>query len=122
MPLEIAATDTTPSVSFDAASATLSMQGESYPENAFIFFKPVLEWARAHAAAAGMTLDLRLVYLNTSSVRCVMDLLDVLEDAHQRGRAVKVIWRYRATDSRAQQMGREFIEDLTLPHELIAEE
>jgi hypothetical protein len=117
----IQGTETTPSVSFDANGRRLCVIGESYPENAFQFFRPILEWARAHCDNEGLTLDLRVVYMNTSSVRCVMDLLDVLEDAHVRGRSVKVVWRYRASDSRARKMGEEFFEDLTLPNELVAE-
>ncbi|MBL8683894.1 MAG: DUF1987 domain-containing protein [Myxococcales bacterium] len=117
----IAGTDTTPSVAFDPVERRLSLEGESYPENAFRFFRPIIEWARAHCASDGLTLDLRIVYMNTSSVRCVMDLLDVLEDAFARGRVVKVVWRHRSTDERARRMGEEFVEDLTVPSEIVSE-
>ncbi len=117
---DIAGTETTPSVSFDAQANTLTLKGESYPENAFQFFRPIIEWTRAHCASDGLTLDLQIVYMNTSSVRCVMDLLDVLEDAHGHGKPVTVVWRYRSTDSRARKMGEEFIEDLTLPSQIVA--
>ena len=37
-------------------------------------------------------LELRLMYLNTSSIKVMMDMFDRLEDMHKTGRAVSVTW------------------------------
>ena len=42
--LSLPATAATPAVDFDAATGVLAISGESYPENAFEFYKPLLGW------------------------------------------------------------------------------
>lgn len=119
--LGIAATASSPLVAGDAGRGVLALSGESYPENSFEFFRPVLDWAAAFLAgsAAPLALDLRLTYLNTSSIKCMMDLLDLLEEAHRGGRKVEVAWRYDPENDRALDLAEEFREDLTLPFHIL---
>ena len=120
--LSIPATTSSPQVQGDAAQGLLCISGESYPENTFAFFKPILAWITDCLAgeAGPFTLELRLSYLNTSSIKCLMDLLDELEEAHRSGRSVTVKWFYDAENDRALDLAGEFKEDLSLPFELIA--
>jgi hypothetical protein len=120
--LSIAATGSSPGVRGEVAAGVLELTGESYPENSFEFFRPVLDWAGALLARDGASfrLELGLTYLNTSSIKCLMDLLDLLEEAHHAGRTVSVIWRYDAENDRALDLAEEFREDLTLPFELVS--
>ena len=84
--IELSATASTPTVKADSAANTLEMRGDSYPENSFEFFAPLVEWVQSHLAApdAPLRVDLHLLYLNTSSVRAMMDIFELLEDAHGR--------------------------------------
>lgn len=119
--LSLPATASSPEVRASAAAGLLCLAGEAYPENAFAFFGPILEWTEAYLARDGsaLTLDLRLTYLNTSSIKCLMDLLDVLEAAHRGGRAVAVNWHYDPENDRALDLAEEFREDLTLPFAIL---
>jgi hypothetical protein len=119
--LTVPATASSPEVSSDAQAGVLRLTGESYPENSFEFFSPILAWTAAYLARDGraLTLDLRLTYLNTSSIKCLMDLLDALEDAHRAGRTVAVNWRYDPENDRALDLAEEFREDLTLPFAIL---
>lgn len=119
--LSIGATGSSPGVRGDASAGILELTGESYPENSFEFFRPVLDWAAALLAQDGASfrLELGLTYLNTSSIKCLMDLLDLLEEAHHAGRTVSVTWRYDAEDDRALDLAEEFREDLTLPFHIV---
>ena len=120
--LFIQATLSSPQVQGDAAEGLLCLSGESYPENTFEFFKPILAWTAGRLAEGqdAFTLELRLAYLNTSSIKCLMDLLDDLEDAHRGGRSIAVKWFYDAENHRALDLAEEFKEDLTLPFEIVA--
>nr|WP_320132855.1 biofilm regulation phosphoprotein SiaC [uncultured Holophaga sp.] len=115
--LVIPSTASSPLVDFDAAQGLLCLSGESYPENSLAFFRPVLAWVRDFLASSPgrVTLELRLSYLNTSSIKALMDLLDELEEAHRTGRVVTVNWHYDQGNDRALQLAEEFREDLTLP-------
>jgi hypothetical protein len=115
--LSLAATAATPAVDFDAATGVLAISGESYPENAFEFFRPLLAWTAGflRESSGAATAEIALSYLNTSSIKSVMDLLDLFEAAHREGRQVSVRWSYRKENDRALEMIEEFKEEVTLP-------
>ncbi|HEY2344431.1 MAG TPA: biofilm regulation phosphoprotein SiaC [Xanthomonadaceae bacterium] len=115
--LSLAGTNTTPTVQFDATTGVLAISGESYPENAFEFFKPLLGWVSGYLKESdgSITAEISLSYLNTSSIKSVMDLLDLLEAAHRESRQVSVRWSYRKGNDRALEMIEEFKEEVALP-------
>jgi len=115
--LVIDATTSSPRVEFDAQRGLLRLSGESYPENSFEFYEPILQWVRGFLESGDgpVTLELRMAYLNTSSIKSLMDLLDDLEEAHRSGRAVTVHWHYDQENDRARELAEDFREDLTLP-------
>jgi hypothetical protein len=116
-PIIYAATKSTPAVHFNADAGILTMQGESYPENAFEFYQPLIRWVEEYLTKLSnpVILQLRLTYLNTSSTRCMLTLLDRFEAAYQQNLPVAVHWYYHADDDRALEAGEEFSEDLTVP-------
>jgi hypothetical protein len=122
--LNLAATSSTPSVLADSESGLLEMRGDSYPENSFEFFTPVLDWLRGHldGSASPVRLELHLLYLNTSSVKVMMDIFDLLEDAHGQGREVAVRWYYDHDNARIAELAAEFKEDCTFPFEILPNE
>ena len=117
-------TTSTPEVHFDAGTGVLRLQGESFPENSFEFFRPIKTWLSRFlvASKAPVTLELRLSYLNTGSTKCVMDMLDMLQEAHESGRAVAVQWFYEQDDARALEAAEELREEVTLPFHITAVE
>jgi hypothetical protein len=117
--LVAAATPTTPTVRF-ATSGALELRGESYPENAYAFFEPLVAWLRRFLDETDLpvSFDVEVAYMNTSSIRAMVDMLDLLEQAYQGGRDVRVCWLHDEDNERALDMGEEFREDLTLPFEI----
>ncbi|AGI22037.1 biofilm regulation phosphoprotein SiaC [Pseudomonas sp. MT3] len=115
--LNIAGTQSTPSIHGDWQAGTLTMQGDSYPENSYELFGQVIEWVERFLAGEQrpLTLDLRLLYLNTSSIKAMMDIFDLLEEAHREGRAAAVAWHYDRRNERVAELAEEFREDCTFP-------
>lgn len=115
--LSLNPTASTPEVRFDPSSGLLIIKGESYPENSFELFKPLLAWVEAFLKSSELPvkLEIGLTYLNTSSIKSLMDLLDLLEDAHKENREVTVTWFYDEDNDRALEMAEEFREEVTLP-------
>ncbi|MBN8726745.1 MAG: biofilm regulation phosphoprotein SiaC [Xanthomonadales bacterium] len=122
--LSIAGTQSTPEIRADAAAGVLSLAGDSYPENAFELFGPVIDWVERYLAAgdAPLRLDLRLLYLNTSSIRAVMDIFDLLEEAFTHQRKVSVDWFYDHRNERVRELAEEFAEDCTFPFRILPDE
>lgn len=114
------ATGSTPEIHLNPLNGEMLIRGESYPENTFEFYRPVIAWIRTFLADSSQpaSLKLELVYLNTGSVKCMMDIFDLFEDAHQEGRKVCVNWRYHAKNPRSLETAEEFKEDLTFPFEI----
>lgn len=115
--LTIDATSTTPKILCDAEKGLILMQGDSYPENSFEFFKSLLTWIEDYLATTKqpLSLELQLVYLNTSSVKIMMDIFDMLEEVFSKGREVNVKWLYDSRNERIKELAEEFKEDCTFP-------
>lgn len=115
--IRIPQTPSTPAVHADRAAGRVSMAGESYPENPFEFFQPLIDWIGDYLDAETRPLELvlALIYLNTSSIRAMMDIFDRMEEAHRAGRAVRVRWTYAPENERVGELAEEFREDCTFP-------
>ncbi|WP_024301010.1 biofilm regulation phosphoprotein SiaC [Pseudogulbenkiania sp. MAI-1] len=111
-----------PAIRADWAAGCLEMTGDSYPENAFELYQPVIDWIESFLAGEErpLRLQLQLLYLNTSSIRAMMDVLDLLQGAHEKGRAVGLEWRYERENERVAELAEEFREDYTFPFDIVA--
>ena len=120
--LTLAGTTSSPTMRCTLDPLRIFMQGDSYPENAFELFNPVLQWAETalESSVEPFLVELELIYLNTSSVRIMMELFDILEAAHLKGRRVSVNWYYDPKTPRVAELAEEFKEDLSLPFEILA--
>ena len=113
--IDIAATTRTPAVTFDFTQHHLKIKGESYPEDVTEFYGPVFTALDNYLSKLGKgscRFDFELIYLNSSSAKAVMMLMDKLEAAAKKGASVDVYWYYDKEDDTMQELGEEFGEDL----------
>ncbi|MCE4067982.1 MULTISPECIES: biofilm regulation phosphoprotein SiaC [Pseudomonas] len=115
--LHVNGTQSTPQIHGDWQAGILAMQGDSYPENSYELFGQVIEWVERFLTEEQrpLELDLRLLYLNTSSIKAMMDIFDLLEEAHGQGRTTRVAWHYDRRNERVAELAEEFREDCTFP-------
>ncbi|MFM7314906.1 MAG: biofilm regulation phosphoprotein SiaC [Cyanobium sp.] len=120
--LNLEATQYSPSVEADWETGSLRMNGESYPENTYEFFAQVIEWTESflNDRTDPLQLELQLSYLNTSSIRAMIDIFDLLQDAAENGREVTVKWLYDSRNPRSAELGEEFKEDYTFTFDILA--
>lgn len=113
--LIIEQTESTPKICFEYSSGILALQGESYPENTAEFYAPVFEWLRKFLDGSdefAVTVNMEIIYFNSSSSKALMNVFDLLEDAAAEGRKIAVNWIYAAGNESALEYGEEFKEDL----------
>jgi SiaC family regulatory phosphoprotein len=114
--LSIPASARTPAIDFDFNKNHLKLSGESYPEDVTEFYKPLFSALDAYLAelgpGRGCRVDFELVYINSSSAKAVMMLMDKLDAAAANGATVDVYWFYDEEDDTMQELGEEFGEDL----------
>ncbi|MCS6885934.1 MAG: DUF1987 domain-containing protein [Acidobacteriota bacterium] len=120
--LFIEKTRATPAVRFDAASGVLEISGESYPENSMKFYQPVFSWLQQYLSETDhpITFNFKLDYFNTSSSKCILNILEMLEQAHAQGRQISLNWYYQEDDEDMLESGQEFAEDLSLHFNFIS--
>jgi len=114
--LVIPAAARTPAIHFDFSSNRLKVSGESYPEDVTEFYKPVFSALDAYLATLGSgscRFDFELIYINSSSAKAIMMLMDKLDAAAAaNGASVDIYWFYDVEDDTMQELGEEFGEDL----------
>jgi len=89
-----------PEVNFDADTGVCEISGESYMEETYKFYLPLVKWIKEYIKNTNNKIELviKLIYLNTSSTKCILDMLEVLKEYQDKGGDVKVIWYYDIED------------------------
>jgi len=109
--LRIKATDDTPEIIFLPENNKLSILGNSYPENTFEFYKPILSWLEQYLEvvnASKITFHINLVYINSSSSKALLNILRLLEDKVKDKREIMVDWLYDSEDEDSLEEGEDF--------------
>jgi hypothetical protein len=109
-------------VDFNPETGTLELEGASYPENASEFYQPIFDWINLYIKEVNKNIHLilRLNYLNTSSTKCMLDIIDLLEEYYEAGGEVTIDWYYAEDDEDILETGEEFAEDSKVPMNLIS--
>ena len=89
-----------PEVNFDASSGECLLKGESYMEEAYKFYMPLLNWLKEYALDGGnsVTLNVKLTYFNTNSSRLLLDMFDILKKSVDAGNDVAINWYFEEDD------------------------
>lgn len=116
-PINIEPSVKTPKISFDDGSGALEIEGRSIPENSTEFYKPVFEWLDAYidAPSANTEFAFKLEYFNTSSSKCILDVLRKLEKLHINGNKVVVNWFYEEDDEDMKEAGENYQRIVSVP-------
>lgn len=120
--LSLAPTQSTPAVTADWETGLLVMTGESYPENTYEIFDNIIGWVEEflRSESRPLRVELKLNYLNTSSIRAMIDIFDRLQLAADDGRNIVVCWFYDSRNPRSAELGEEFKEDYSFDFEITA--
>lgn len=88
-----------PNVTFDYSSGVCTLDGESFMDDAYEFYSPLLDWIRQYRKLNKSVLfEVKLSYFNTSSSRLILEILDLLKEYADEGGNVNVEWYCLETD------------------------
>jgi hypothetical protein len=115
------ATKSSPEIDFNADTGLLKLSGQSYPENAFKFYEEVFEWLNDYFefVDGNTVMDINLVYINTSSTKCIMDIMYKVEEVVKSGKIVAINWYYNNRNRNIYECGEELKEDMDINFNLI---
>lgn len=119
--LQISKTASTPEINLDPDKNIIQIMGESYPENAGIFYNEVMDWLIEYFKDKSrmVTVDLKITYLNTSSSKIVTDILEMVQEFHDENGKISLNWYYEEDDEDSQDNGEIFLEEHTFPYKFI---
>lgn len=100
----IPGSDRTPTISFQ--DGTFSITGRSYMENSVEFYAPVKKMIEEHNGA--IAVEIGLDFFNTSSSKCLMDLLFLVDKKCMTGSDCKIKWSYKIDDEDMRDAAEEF--------------
>jgi len=103
----------TPEILIDRERRHFAMSGESYPENAMLFYGPVRNeladlLAQPTVLANGLEAHFNLRYFNSSSTKLIRALVAMLHRRAESGSKILALWHHDPEDD----MMAEFGEDL----------
>lgn len=112
------------SVACHYEAGVIKLEGVSYPADAAEFFNPIFEWLETYIEQVGgaIVMNLFINYLNTSSTKCLFDIIDRLEEYYKDDNKVQINWHYEKDDEDIKEIGLEFQEDLRLPFHVLSYE
>ncbi len=89
-----------PTVDFNSETGVCTLEGESYLEDTLNFYAPLFKWIQDYCTNVKkpITFNFRLKYFNTSSSKCIIDILHMLKKYENKNIAVTVNWYYDADE------------------------
>ena len=118
--LTVEGDDMHPQINLNAENNLIQIIGISRPENPKVYFSKTFEWIRSYFDEEGfekVTLEMTLEYFNTASSKILLDLLELLEAYHEKGKQIHVLWCDEEDDDELLEAGEEFFELVELSHE-----
>jgi hypothetical protein len=98
--------------------------GRSIPEDAKRIFKPVTDWMKTYQPGNdGKTIvNFNFDYLDTSSSKCIFDILKILDELHTKGHDVIINWFYEEGDDDMLDLGAHLKSFVKAPFNFIENE
>ncbi len=113
----LSSTNKTPKISFDLDTSIFEISGRSIPENSLEFYRPVLEWVELYFKSPNTKtiLQINLEYFNTSSSKCLVELIRIFEKYYLAGMDITIKWFYEQEDEDSKESGEDFKTIFKLP-------
>lgn len=119
--LVIQATKNTPHIHLDPASGVLELRGRSTPEHPTEYYSQINRWIDNYLQQPNNKTVVRLFfeYFNTSSSKCLLELMKRLSVLQQAGKDVSFQWIHETEDDDMREAGADFRDLIKAPFEII---
>jgi len=100
-------------INLNAEEGILSLAGNSYPENTFELYQPMMDWLEEYFAGNAQettTVNMEIIYFNSSSSRLLYEIFELLNEAKNEHQ-IQVNWIYDADNDSAEEAGEDFEEE-----------
>jgi hypothetical protein len=110
-------TGKTPAIEFNTGLGFLIISGRSLSDNPYDFFKPLIELAEEYCKTPCVrtTIQINLDYFNSSTSKCLFQLLRKFQAAITDNTSVLINWHYDEDDEDTLQIIETYQEYLNMP-------
>lgn len=109
----------------DIQNGNLVIAGNSYPANSTEFYMPIIDWYEKKLKENSLNsikIEFYYNYINTSSTKLVIHLLDLLEPFYSAGGKCQIYWHHDAEDVNIRDIGQDLRNYVNIPFELVPHE
>lgn len=119
---QLEATRTSPYIMLDSSQGKIEIKGSSSPDNPVQFYYPVIRKIKdLFIPVRGViNVDISMEYFNTSSSKCIFDLLRLLKKLDHPRRKVQINWHYEEEDDDMLETGEDYESLLGLTFHYVA--
>lgn len=120
--LELEAKNHTPYIKLDHTTGIMEFKGRSTPENSVEFYDPINKWLNqliSESITLPVVVMLKFEYFNTSSSKCILDVLKKFAELKKSGIEVKVQWFYEEDDDDMKESAEDYSDIVKIPFEII---
>ncbi len=109
--LEIAPTLNSPHVILDSNKGYYLIEGKAFPEDSKFYFHPILEWIREYKLEKPkkFELNINLLYISSSSIIAIKQILVLLMDCQVKGTEVTINWHFDEDDEDIKLTGEDYM-------------
>jgi hypothetical protein len=88
-----------PEVNFNLEKGVCEISGESYMEDCYKFYLPLVEWLNDYCSNNKyIVFNFKLSYFNTQSSRMLLKIFEILTDFKNKGGDPTINWYYVSSD------------------------
>ncbi len=112
--VKIESTPITPFFELDFRAGIMEFRGRSSPCSSRSFYHPILQRIESafERGAKSFTANFAFEYFNTSSSKCLMDILKKLATRKLNGENITINWYYEACDDDMKETGEDYADML----------
>ena len=119
--IEIASSAKTPHIILNMDTGEIRIEGKSFPENALEFYYQFTRWIAEYSLnpAPKTNVNLALLYLNSSSVSVITNMMKLLDNMISMKTDVEIKWSFEEGDEDMQDLGLYYQDLLRCPVQVI---
>jgi hypothetical protein len=89
-----------PYINFNAQTGVCEIEGQSYITNTYAFYEPIYNWLEKFISVTKQDIkfDMKITYFNTSSSKCILEILRILKRFRDQGGKLIVSWHLNRQD------------------------
>ena len=112
--INIVGQEDTPTIVLDKAAGTLVFSGTSAPEDATMFFQPIIDWLAQYPSdpLQDITFIFRMQYFNSATSTILFRIVCMIDDIKSKGINAKIEWYFDELDKEMKYFGEDFEEIL----------